>query len=154
MAFEAQSSARGDAPPVNSAQVHAARTLTEMLRSRYGIPAANCVTHAQVSVNPGNWRAGYHTDWAANLPFRELGLGDNYRQPLPSVLLFGFRSDALLAESGGAGLATGLEAAEDQIRSEAAQRGLSAELYRERLRRRYRDAIRALHQNGDAQEYN
>jgi len=154
VAFEAQSSARGDAPPVNSAQVHAARTLTEMLRSRYGIPAANCVTHAQVSVNPGNWRAGYHTDWAANLPFRELGLGDNYRQPLPSVLLFGFRSDALLAESGSAGLATGLEAAEDQIRSEAAQRGLSAELYRERLRRRYRDAIRALHQNGDAQEYN
>ena len=39
------------------AQIHAGRTLTEMLRSRYRIAAENCVTHAQVSVNPegGGW---------------------------------------------------------------------------------------------------
>jgi len=154
VAFEAQSNPKAGEAPVNAAQVHAARILTEMLRSRYDIPAANCVTHAQVSVNPGNWRAGYHTDWAANLPFRELGLSNNYREPPASVLLFGFRSDSLLAQSGGIGVTPGVEAAEDQLRAEATARGLTLDLYRERLQRRYRDAIRALAEKGAPEEYN
>lgn len=153
VAFEAQSSARGAADPVNAAQIHAARILTEMLRSRYDIPAANCVTHAQVSVNPANWRAGYHTDWAANLPFRELGLSNNYREPPASVLLFGFRSDSLLAQSAGAGVTPGIEAAEAQLRTEAAARGLAPDRYRERLQRRYRDAMRVLEDTSAPQEY-
>jgi len=154
VAFEAQSNPPADVAPVNAAQIHAARILTEMLRSRYGIPAANCVTHAQVSVNPGNWRAGYHTDWAANLPFRELGLSDNYGEPPASVLLFGFQSDSLLAQAGGLGVTPGVAAAEAQIHAEAAARGLTPDLYRERLQRRYRDAIRALAEKGAPEEYN
>ena len=51
VAFEA--SMRED-QPVNQAQIHAAKALTEMLRSKYNLPAENCVTHAQVSVNPDN----------------------------------------------------------------------------------------------------
>ncbi len=46
---------------VTPAQVHALRTLVTMLRLKYGIEEANCITHAQVSVNPDNFRIGVHT---------------------------------------------------------------------------------------------
>jgi len=52
--------------------------LTRMLRSRYSIAAENCVTHAQVSVNPSNMQLSYHVDWAAAFSFAALGLPDNY----------------------------------------------------------------------------
>ena len=42
-----------------------------MLRAKYRIPESNCVTHAQVSVNPDNMLVGYHTDWSGNFPFLE-----------------------------------------------------------------------------------
>ena len=98
IAFEAQTDA---SMPLSSAQVHAARVLTDMLRGRFGIPAANCVTHAQVSVNPWNWRIGYHTDWASGLPFAALGLPDNYAQPLPAIALFGFEYDDVFLKAVG-----------------------------------------------------
>ena len=145
VAFEAQSRRDSGELPVNPAQVHAARILTEMLLARYGIAPANCVTHAQVSVNPKNMRAGYHADWAANLPFRELGLTDNYGQPLPSVTLFGFGADALLAEAGSSPLSQALQSAEDEVQQQAEARGLTAARYRETLQQRYREAITALH---------
>jgi hypothetical protein len=159
VAFEAHSTS-GDAElPVTAAQVHAGRILTEMLRGRYGIAASNCVTHAQVSVNPSNLRAGYHVDWAANLPFAELGLSDNYKQALPSLTLFGFQPDAALSEKGGPLLARGIEAAESQVERDAAAQGLPVDLYRKKLQRNYRDAIRALRGNAapephTTQEYN
>lgn len=154
VAFEAQSASAETSLPVTAAQVHAGRILTEMLRARYGIIAANCVTHAQVSVNPGNLRAGYHVDWAANLPFGELGLGDNYQRPLPSVTLFGFQADAALIEKGGASLARGIDTAEAQVRRDAIMNGQPVEAYRKTLQKRYRDAIRALRGNAAPQEYN
>jgi hypothetical protein len=75
-------------------QLHAGAMLIEMLRHRYGIPARNCVTHAQVSVNPSNRRVGYHVDWASGFPFADLGLPDNYAIPLPAIWAFGYRADA------------------------------------------------------------
>ena len=78
--FEARTAT--DGPALESGQMHAARILTEMLRSKYNLPAGNCVTHAQVSVNPDNMRVGWHTDWGSNFPFQEVGLPDNYQQPL------------------------------------------------------------------------
>jgi len=140
--FEAQSTPGAGQHPVNSAQVHAGRVLVEMLRSQYRIPAQNCITHAQVSVNAGNFRIGYHTDWAAGFPFRELGLPDNYAQPLPSLCLFGFGYDAQFLESAGPGLRAGLQRAEEQIRLEAAARGVTWELHREVLNQRYRAALK------------
>jgi hypothetical protein len=132
-----------------------------MLRARYRIPPGNCVTHAQVSVNPDNSRAGYHVDWAANLPFAALGLANNYEHPLASVALFGFEADEALAARGGAPLAIGIAAAEAQLARDAAREGVSAETYRKTLQRRYRDAIRALRGNAarsftanPSQEYN
>jgi hypothetical protein len=84
----------GDGPMANPAQIRAAAMLTEVLRSRYRIDPANCVTHAQVSVNPANYQIGYHTDWASSFPFERLGLPDNYDRPLPSLALFGFEYDS------------------------------------------------------------
>ena len=154
IAFEAQSSPDGATLPVNVAQVHAARILTEMLRARYHIAAVNCVAHAQVSINPGNRRAGYHTDWAANLPFQELGLGNNYQYPLPSVTLFGFRPDEALAAAGGGPLAQGLQAGEDLIHAEAERRGLDPERYRQALQRKYTETMGMLRAKGIPQEIN
>jgi hypothetical protein len=110
-----------------------------MLRVRYKIAAGNCVAHAQVSINPSNRRAGYHTDWAANLPFQDLGLSDNYQRRLPSLELFGFTAGDELRSSGSLGPA--LQAAEDLIERDAAARGMPLEHYREILQRRYKEAI-------------
>ena len=95
VAFETQTQL-GDMPSANPAQVHAARVLTEMLRAKYHIPQSNCVTHAQVSVNPDNMLVGYHTDWAGNFPFRDIGLSDNYALPPASIYAFGFDYDPAL----------------------------------------------------------
>jgi hypothetical protein len=154
VAFEAQSNPDGLKQPVNPAQVHAGRILVEMLRARYGIAGKNCVAHAQVSVNPGNGRAGYHTDWAANLPFRELGLGDNYQSLLPSVTLFGFDPDAGLAAAGGAPLGQGLQSSEEQLQANAAVEGLPLDRYRQQLQQRYREAIAARRSRGVPEENN
>jgi hypothetical protein len=154
VAFEARSQPKEGELPVNAAQVHAARTLTEMLRARYSIPDGNCVTHAQVSIYPAGRSAGYHTDWAANLPFEDLGLTNNYGRPLPSVTLFGFSATALLEEARDSPLAKGLKAAQDQVRADAAVENLSEHRYRQLLQTRYKDAITALHANGALQENN
>lgn len=152
VAFEAQTTPDGDGEPVNAAQIYAARILTEMLRARYGISASNCVAHAQVSVNPGNRRAGYHTDWAANLPFAALGLTDNYSRPLPSITLFGFEPDRALADSGA--LSAGIQAGEDQIARQAAARGVAPDRYRQSLQKEYRDIMQALRSKGAYEENN
>jgi hypothetical protein len=145
VAFEAQTRPADEVSPVNSAQVHAARILTDMLRSRYGIAPENCVAHAQVSVNPSNGRAAFHTDWSAHLPFEELGLPDNYRRPLPSMVLFGFAFDGALADEGSAGFRQMLLSVETEIHNEAAAHGLTVEHYRQSLLQRYRDVVGALH---------
>jgi hypothetical protein len=153
IAFEARTKS-GLEPAVNAAQVYAGRILTQMLRARYRIPAANCVAHAQVSVNPANHGVGYHQDWAANLPFAQLGLADNYKLALPSVNLFGFEADSELSSSKSPGMVQGLEAAVAEDRSDAAAENLPLGRYRVKLQKRYRDAIRALRGNGAYQEYN
>jgi len=154
IAFEAQSRHEDEGLPVNPAQVHAARILIEMLRARYSIPESNCVAHAQVSVNPANLRAGYHVDWAANLPFHDLGINDNYHQPPASVLLFGFGVDSVLGDAGGEPLRLALQSAEDQLREQAAAQGLPLNRYREILQKKYREAHSALHAKGVLGENN
>ena len=139
VAFEAQNKADGQEIPVNAAQIHAARILVEMLRARYEIRAENCVGHGQVSVNPSNGRAGYHLDWAANLPFRELGLSNNYKRPLASVELFGFEPDAALSAS--SALAEGIEQARTKLEADAASRELTPARYRALLQAEYREAV-------------
>lgn len=125
-------------PEINPAQLRAAAMLTEMLRSRYKISPLNCVTHAQVSVNPRNFRIGYHVDWASSFPFERLGLPDNYARPLPALTLFGFRSDEEFEHRAGPRLAASAELAQDRVVDRAEAAHLTLALYTKGLRERYR----------------
>jgi hypothetical protein len=131
------------------AQIHSGRTLTEMLRSRYHIAAENCVTHAQVSVNPDNMRIGYHTDWAGNFPFHEVGLPDNYALPIPALYLFGYGYDPVFVESTGARLWRGLLLAEERLMEEATVDGRTLAEYKKVLQKRYREKMAGFEAKGD-----
>jgi hypothetical protein len=139
VAFEARTSG-GDSEPMTAAQSRSAAMLVEMLRARHRILAENCVTHAQVSVNPSNMRLGYHVDWASEFPFREVGLPDNYVVPPASIWRFGFECDAGLRRS----LRVGVEAAEAIVRRQAAAAGMSPLKWRQALRQSYRQKLAAV----------
>ncbi|MBZ5610714.1 MAG: peptidoglycan recognition protein family protein [Acidobacteriia bacterium] len=152
IAFETQTQRGQDLASANPAQVHAARVLTEMLRSKYNIPAANCVTHAQVSVNPDNMLVGYHTDWAGNFPFLDVGLSDNYGAPPASIYAFGFEYDPVFVHATGVRMWEGLTLAEDQLRIQAAARGLPISKYRSLLRKKYKEVLAAVKAVNEARE--
>ena len=137
ISFEAQTGAGETLTIAGSAQVRAAAMLTEMLRSRYKIPASNCVTHAQVSVNPSNMQIGYHVDWASSFPFEKMGLPDNYATPSPAVSLFGFAFDASYEQRAGVRLAAGAVEAESGLVERARSAHLSLAAYRKALHLRY-----------------
>ncbi len=129
------------------AQIRAARLLTEYLRGRYGIAESNCVTHAQVSVNRENMRIGYHTDWATDFPFEQLGLHQGYLTALPSIALFGFTYDREFLDAIGGEPWPGVTTAEESIEREASARGENTQAYRRQLQDRYR-RIRAMAKAG------
>ncbi len=139
VSFDGQSRGEDGKPSVTEAQMTSARLLTEVLRSRYRIPAANCVTHAQVSVNPGNMGVGYHTDWADGFPFAKLGLPVNYLTPLPAIALFGFRFDDYYSNLAAEELQDGISAAETLLRQEATRRGVTTTAYRRLLGKQFRE---------------
>jgi hypothetical protein len=143
IAFETQTQ-HGDLPSANPAQVHTARILTEMLRAKYHIPQSNCVTHAQVSVNPDNMLVGYHTDWAGNFPFLDIGLNDNYAVPPASIYAFGFDYDPVYVHATGVRVWQGLALAEDQMQTQAAARGIPISRYRAILQKKYKEVLAAL----------
>jgi hypothetical protein len=128
---------------VTSAQIRATAMLTEMLRSRYNIAAGNCVTHAQVSVNPTRMLAGYHMDWASSFPFEEIGLPNNYARALPSVAAFGFQCDANYSRAAGARLSAGAGLGAWELAGRAAAAGMSVSVYRKLLQSQYRDLLAA-----------
>lgn len=154
IAFETQTLHQEDQPSANAAQIRAARMLTEMLRSKYKIPEANCVTHAQVSVNPDRMLVGYHTDWAGNFPFADVGLRDNYATPSPSIYAFGFDYDPVFVHATGTRIWEGLVLAEDQLRGDAIARGVPVARYRSILREKYKQIIETLKAASDAEEHN
>ena len=128
---------------ISPAQVRASAMLTEMLRDRYAIAARNCVTHAQVSVNPASMLAGYHTDWASGFPFEQLGLPDNYAVPLPAIALFGFHYDEHFAGLEASSLYPGVERGERSLRDTAAGLHISLEALRQTLQTKYREHMSA-----------
>ena len=154
VSFEAQTHHGEGSTPITPAQAHSGALLVEMLRARYRIAARNCVTHAQVSVNPSNMLIGYHTDWAGNFPFVEIGLPDNYAQPPPAMELFGFKYDTAFVKATGARLWQGLALAEDQVRSQSAARKLEVAQYRSILQKKYKDVMVTLKEASAAWERN
>jgi len=145
VSFEGQTGAVDEVTP---AQISAGRVLTEMLRSRYGIAAEDCVTHAQVSVNPLNMHIGAHTDWAGKFPFSGVGLPDNYSLPLASMCVFGFEYDSVFLRATGTRW-LGLDLAELQLARQAAAEGLETGRYRAILRHRYKDIASALKEKSE-----
>ena len=152
ISFEAQTAAGTGEEKVTEAQIHTARVLTDMLRSRYSIPMRNCVTHAQVSVNPGNMRIGYHTDWADDFPFAQLGLPDNYLRPVPALWACGFTYDPVYVKSTGERLWQGLARAEEVLRQEAAANGMGVARHRQALQKRYKAILELLKDRNEETE--
>ena len=144
VSFETQTLPGQEEATVNPAQVRSAAMLTDMLRNRYGIPAGNCVTHAQVSVNNSNLRIGYHVDWASSFPFAQLGLPDNYARPLPSVFLAGFDYDSSFEHKAGERVYREAQLAEEILRDQAAAANLEVPVYRKALQKRYRTQLAAV----------
>ncbi len=112
---------------INEAQIYAARVLTAVLRSKYSIEDANCVTHGLVSVNPSNGLLGYHTDWLSDFPFEAIGLTDKYRTELPAVSRFGFDYDQAYIRAAGGTRWDGLDLADRAIEEAARMNGVKVE---------------------------
>jgi hypothetical protein len=115
-----------------------------MLRAQFTIPAENCVTHAQVSVNPTRMLAGYHMDWGSSFPFEAVGLPDNYARPLPSIALFGFQYDPAFTRAAGPRLSQAAGLAEAELGKRAKAAGLSVAAFRKSLERSYREHLAAV----------
>jgi len=141
VSVETQTESGAGKAQVTPAQIHALKVLTEMLRSRYRIAEANCVTHAQVSVNPSNLQVGYHYDWAARFPYAEIGLPDNYDVPVPGMWIFGFTYDPSLVNVTGEKYWKGLLKGEERMRQDATASGAPPAQYRKALERRYRKIL-------------
>jgi len=116
---------------INEPQLYAARVLTAVLRSKYGIEDRNCVTHGLVSVNPSNHLLGYHTDWVSGFPFEALGLSNKYSSELIAISEFGFRYDEAYLSAAGGNKWPGLEGSEVKLRELAAAGGTTLEGVRE-----------------------
>jgi N-acetylmuramoyl-L-alanine amidase-like protein len=127
--FEGQSR-RGravGADGINEAQIYSARALTAVLRSKYAIEDANCVTHGLVSVNPSNRLVGYHTDWVAAFPFGALGLSNKYESELASISRFGFGYDANYIAAAGGKRWAGLDKSDASLKESAQSASKSIE---------------------------
>ncbi len=141
VAFEGSTNQREE---ITAAQVSAARALTELLREHYSIAAENCVTHAQVSVNPLNMKLSNHTDWAREFPFAALNLPDNYTRPIAAVEAFGFEHDEVLTGLSGGKDWAGLRISDQRLREAAASQGATEWRYRGMLRHRYQEIVAEL----------
>ena len=144
ISFEARTVPGQTESDASPAQIRTAAMLTEMLRSRYRIPAGNCVTHAQVSVNPSNMQVGYHTDWASGFPFEQVGLPNNYAQALPALWAFGFLASAEFRAATGERMAEGVDRAEEALRAGALAEKSTLPAYRKRLQDGYRQRLAEL----------
>jgi len=131
--FEGRGATMG-ADGINEAQIYAARVLTAVLRSKYGIEDSNCVTHGLVSVNPSNRLMGYHTDWVSEFPFEALGLSNKYETELAAISRLGFGYDQAYVQAAG-GKWPGLEKADATLRQQAEKNGLSVDKEKQLLSR-------------------
>ncbi|HYP28288.1 MAG TPA: peptidoglycan recognition family protein [Blastocatellia bacterium] len=125
--FEGRSNGGSAVGPdgINEAQIYAARVLTAVLRSRYDISDANCVTHGLVSVNPSNRLMGYHTDWVSGFPFEAMGLSDKLETEMVAISRFGFGYDQGYMAAAGGKRWPGLEKADAALRQATEKSGLS-----------------------------
>ncbi|MCA1556502.1 MAG: N-acetylmuramoyl-L-alanine amidase, partial [Acidobacteria bacterium] len=139
--FETNSKSDSLDEQLTEAQLVAGRLLTQVLRSRYNLADANCVTHGLVSVNPSNMLICYHHDWARNFPFAAFGLSDKYKIAPASVSEFGFTYDEEIAEKLGGDVWSGVKLAEEEFRRRAERSDMTPEEMRRRMRERYQEQM-------------
>lgn len=139
--FETNSKSDSLGEQLTEAQLVAGRLLTQVLRSRYNINDADCVTHGLVSVNPSNMLICYHHDWARNFPFEAFGLSDKYQVAPASVSEFGFTYDEEIVEKLGGDVWAGVKLAEAEFSRRAAESNLPPEEMRRLMRGRYHEQM-------------
>lgn len=152
ISFEAHTQDLYEGFYLTPSQIHAGHLLAEMLINKYKIPLHNCITHAQVSVDPNNMTIGYHTDGSGNFPFQQMGLPNNYELPIPSLYLFGFDFDSRFLTLTGTRIWKGLLSADERLRREADSQHLSIGRHKEILRERYQKSIATLRTLGIIKE--
>lgn len=141
--FETRAEVSNGVEQLTEAQLIAGRQLTQILRSRYGIDDANCVTHGLVSISPGSMRVSHHHDWARDFPFAAMGLSDKYAVPTPSISEFGFAFDAEIERLLGGYVWPGARPAEEEFARRAREAGTTPEELRRQTRARYREQMAA-----------
>jgi hypothetical protein len=139
--FETNSKSDSLEEQLTEAQLVAGRLLTQVLRSRYNINDADCVTHGLVSVNPSNMLICYHHDWARNFPFEAFGLSDKYKVAPASVSEFGFTYDEEITEKLGGDVWAGVKLAEEEFRRRAESLNKTPEEMRRHMRERYQEEM-------------
>jgi hypothetical protein len=144
ISFEAQTRGVEHGYYLSSAQIHSGRLLVEMLVGKYKIPLTNCVTHAQVSIDPETMVMGNHTDGSGNFPFYELGIPDNHLLPIPSLYVFGFEFDSRYLLLTGSHMWKGLLLAHERLLQDANAQHLPVGQYKKILQERYRTSIATL----------
>lgn len=139
--FETKANVGDSGEQLTEAQVLAGRLLTQVLRNRYQLDDANCVTHGLVSVNPSNMRIAFHSDWARGFPFEAMGLSDKYEVAPASVGELGFTHDDDVVEKIGGRLWPGVAAAEAEFERRASEAQTRSVDLRKRMRSVYRERM-------------
>jgi hypothetical protein len=122
---------------INEAQLRSGKELTDWLRVKYNISQQNCVPHALISVNTNRKLIGFHLDLSRGFPFARLGLSDKYREPLPSMVEFGFVYDRYFEKVFNGDLWPGIRVSEEILQRRARNSGVSIVKYRKRLQNRF-----------------
>ncbi|HYE65487.1 MAG TPA: peptidoglycan recognition family protein [Pyrinomonadaceae bacterium] len=139
--FETNSEAGTLDEQLTEAQLVAGRLLTQILRSRYNIDDADCVTHGLVSVNPSNMLICYHHDWVRNFPFEAMGLSDKYKVAPASISEFGFTYDEGTINKIGGSIWPGAKIAQEEFKRRAEEAKVRPQEMRRLMRDRYREQM-------------
>ena len=126
-----------DNSSINDAQLRSGKELTDWLRVKYNIPQNNCVPHALASVNSRKMLIGHHLDLSHGFPFNQFGLSDKYKEPLPSIVEFGFAYDIYFTRIFENKIWPGIHYAEKLLAERAKENSMNFSSYRRRLRERY-----------------
>jgi len=121
----------------NEAQLRSGKELTDWLRVKYNISQNNCVPHALASVNPEKWLIGYHLDLSRGFPFHQFGLSNKYKEPLPSMIEFGFSYDPYFEKIFDGRVWPGIADAEKLLIERARENGMDLSAYLKRLHEKY-----------------
>jgi hypothetical protein len=126
-----------DNSSINEAQLRSGKELTDWLRVKYNIPQNNCVPHALASVNSGKMLIGHHYDLSRGFPFHQFGLSDKYKEPLPSIVDFGFTYNSYFKNLFDNNIWPGIHNAEELLSKRAKEKGMNLYTFQKKLRHRY-----------------